>query len=206
MKLSKLSLVLTALFTHMAIESLHIVTIQTERIIKESQRGLKIQNKITQEQKRLAAPFEKIEAEIKAKEAILIDKQKALAKEDESFKNQASLLSAEARADKYDDLQRKHRELDKEVADFQLAMRQAHEDAKKVDQKLEMFYRKEMMSFEQEIKALIEQVSKAQGWDIVLAKETLIFASSATDKTDVIITKINEKEAAKESQETSTKK
>ena len=46
MKLSKLSLVLTALFTHMAIESLHIVTIQTERIIKESQRGLKIQNKI----------------------------------------------------------------------------------------------------------------------------------------------------------------
>lgn len=202
MKLSKLSLVLTALFTHMAIESLHIVTIQTERIIKESQRGLKIQNKITQEQKRLAAPFEKIEAEIKAKETIVIDKQKALAKEDESFKNQASLLSAEARADKYDDLQRKHRELDKEVADFQLAMRQAHEDAKKVDQKLEMFYRKEMMSFEQEIKAIIEEVSKAQGWDIVLAKETLIFASSSTDKTDVIIAKINEKETAKESQET----
>lgn len=202
MKLSKLSLVLTALFTHMAIESLHIVTIQTERIIKESQRGLKIQNKITQEQKRLAAPFEKIETEIKAKETIVIDKQKALAKEDESFKNQASLLSAEARADKYDDLQRKHRELDKEVADFQLAMRQAHEDAKKVDQKLEMFYRKEMMSFEQEIKAIIEEVSKAQGWDIVLAKETLIFTSSSTDKTDVIIAKINEKETAKESQET----
>ena len=198
MKSSKLALVLTALFTNFACDAVAIVTVQTERIIKESRWGLKIQASITAEQKRLSAPFEKIEVEIKAKETALIDKQKALAKEDENFKTQASLLSPEARADKYDELQKKHQDLDKEVADFQHAMRRAHEDAKKVDQKLEMFYRKEMMTFEQEIKAIIEQSAKAEGWDIVLAKEAVIFAGSATDKTDIIIAKLDAKEAKKE--------
>ena len=131
MKSLKSALVLTALFTNFTCNAVTIVTIQTERIIKESKWGLEIQASIASEQKRLAAPFEKIEAEIKAKEAALIEKQKSLAKEDADFKTQASLLSPDARADKYDDLQKKHRELDKEVADFQLAMRQAHEDAKK---------------------------------------------------------------------------
>ncbi len=128
----------------------------------------------------------------------LIEKQKSLAKEDESFKTQASLLSSDARADKYDELQKKHRELDKEVADFQLAMRQAHEDAKKVDQKLEAFYRKEMMAFEQEIKAIIEQTSKKHGWDIVLAKEAVIYAGPETDKTDIIIAELNAQEEKKQ--------
>ena len=198
MKSSKLALALTAIFSNAALQPVHIVTVQTERIIKESDQGKKIQISITAEQQRLAAPFEKIEMEIKAKEAALIEKQKSLAKEDESFKNQASLLSPDARADKYDELQKKHRELDKEVADFQLAMRQAHEDAKKVDQKLEVFYRKEMMAFEQEIKAVIEQTSKKQGWDIVLAKEAVIYAGAATDKTDVIIEELNAQEAKKQ--------
>jgi Skp family chaperone for outer membrane proteins len=198
MKSTKLAVVLTALLSNVALQSVQIVTVQTERIIKESQWGLQIQRSITTKQQELAAPFEKIEAEIKAKEAALIEKQKALAKEDESFKTQASLLSADARADKYDELQKKHRELDKEVADFQLAMRQAHEDAKKVDQKLEAFYRKEMMSFEQEIKMVIEQAAKKHGWDIVLAKEAVIYAGSATDKTDEIIAELDAQEAKKQ--------
>lgn len=213
MKSLKSALVLTALFTNFvcnADAALVIVTIQTERIIKESQWGLEIQGSIAAEQKRLAAPFEKIESEIKAKEAALIEKQKSLAKEDTDFKSQASLLSADARADKYDDLQRKHRELDKEVADFQLAMRQAHEDAKKVDQKLEIFYRKEMMAFEKEIKSIIEQTASTEGWDLVLAKEAVIFAGPVTDKTDIIIAKLDAKKAkqdkAKQAAKAVTKK
>ena len=199
MKSSKLAFALTVLFTNLTLDAVNIVTVQTERILKESKRGLKLQNSIAAEQKRLAAPFEKIEMEIKAKETALIEKQKSLAKEDENFKNQASLLSPEARADKYDDLQKKHRELDKEVADFQLAMRQAHEDAKKVDQKIDMFCRKEMMAFEQEIKAFINQISEGEGWDIVLIKEAaIIYAAPATDKTEVIIAKLDAKEDKKE--------
>jgi Skp family chaperone for outer membrane proteins len=210
MKSSNVALVLTALFTNFSCNAVNIVTVQTERIIKESKWGLEIQSSITSEQKRLAAPFEKIEAEIKAKEAALIEKQKALAKDDENFKTQASLLSPDARADKYDELQKKHRELDKEVADFQLTMRQAHEDAKKVDQKLEMFYRKEMMAFEKEIKAIIEDTATTEGWDIVLAKEAVIFAGSTTDQSDIIIQKLDEKKAkedkAKQAAKAVTKK
>ncbi len=70
MKSSKLALILTTLFSNIALESVQIVTVQTERIIKESQWGLKIQASITNKQKELAAPFEKIEAEINRKTKI----------------------------------------------------------------------------------------------------------------------------------------
>ncbi len=194
---TKLAFVLTALFTSCASQALHMVTVKTEAIIKDSKTGQNIQKKVATEQERLAAPFKNLEEKIKQQEAALIEKQKALAKEDELFKTQASLLSPEARSDKYEELQKKHRDLDEEVADFQRAMRKAHEDAKKVDQKLEAFYRKEMMAFEQEIKTLIEEVAKAEGWDVVLAKEACIYAGDTTDKTNVVIQKLDAKEDKK---------
>lgn len=206
MKTSKLALALTALFTSYASEAVSIVTVKTELIIKDSTRGQKIQNDVAKEQARLATPFQELEAKIKEQEARLIEKQKNLAKEDEDFKNQASLLSPEARADKYDELQKKHRDLDEEVADFQRSMRKAHEDAKKVDQKLEAFYRKEMTAFEQEIKNVIEDISKAEGWDIVLAKEAVIFAGEKTDKTGIVIKELNKKEADRAAVKAASKK
>src|SRR3989338_8960395 len=205
MKSSKLALALTALFASTASQAVHIVTVKTESIIKESTRGQKIQNDVAKEQKKLAAPFEELEAKIKKQETDLIEKQKALAREDENFKSQASLLSPDARADKYDELQKKHRELDEEVADFQRAMRKAHEDAKKVDQKLEAFYRKEMMAFEQEIKSVIEETAKSEGWDLVLAKEAVIYAGPSTDKTNTIVKKLDEKEAKRNADKASKK-
>lgn len=194
MKSIKLAVALTALFTSLVLQPVHIVVVKTEQIVKDTKRGKQIQADVSKEQRKLAAPFEKIEEKLKQQEADLMEEQKALAKEDENFKSQAALLSPDARADKYDELQKKHRDLDEKVADFQRAMRKAHEDAKKVDQKLEQFYRKEMMIFEQEIKALIEEISKSEGWDIVLAKETLIFASESVDKTNVIVKKLDDKE------------
>ena len=194
MKSSKLALALTALFSSCVSQAVHIVTVKTELIIKDSKCGNNIQKKVAKEQEKLAAPFKDLEEKIKKQEAALIEKQKALAKDDEAFKTQASLLSTDARADKYEELQKRHRDLDEEVADFQRTMRKAHEDAKKVDQKLEAFYRKEMMAFEQEIKAMIEDIAKSEGWDLVLAKEPVIFASDATDKTNMIIRKLDEKE------------
>lgn len=194
MKSIKLAVALTALFTSLVLDSAHIVIVKTEDIVKNTKRGKEIQATVAKEQRKLAAPFEKIEEKLKQQEADLMEEQKALAKEDENFKSQAALLSPEARADKYDELQKKHRDLDEKVADFQRSMRKAHEDAKKVDQKLEQLYRKEMMAFEQEIKALIEEIAKSEGWDIVLAKETLIFASESVDKTNLIIKKLDDKE------------
>ncbi len=85
MKTSKLAFALTALFTSCISDAAHIVTVKTELIIRKSKRGQKIQNSVATEQKKLAAPFEKLEAQIKEQEAILIEKQKALAQEDENF-------------------------------------------------------------------------------------------------------------------------
>lgn len=200
MQTSKFALILTALFVSSASQAVHIVTVKTEAIITESKYGKNIQVKIRKEQEKLAAPFKDLEEKIKRQEADLFEKQKALAKEDELFKTQASLLSPDARAEKYDKLQDKHRDLDEEVANFQRSMRKAHDDAKKVDEKLAAFYRKEMMAFEQEIKNMIRDIAKAEGWDIVMAQEACIFASEATDKTAVVIQKLDakeEKDAAK---------
>ncbi len=201
MKAFKSIFTATVLCTHFACQALNIVTIKTESLVKESKWGIRIQNNIMQEHKKLTAPFEKLEAEIKNKENVLIEKQKALAKEEADFKNQASILSPDARADKYDDLQKQHRDLDEDAAAFQRAMKKAYEDAKKVDQKIEMVNRKEMAAFEQEVKSVIEQVAQAQNWDLVLPKEMAIYASSATDKSQVIINKLDEIEAQREKAE-----
>jgi len=70
-------------------------------------------------------------------------------------------------------------------------MRKAHDEAKKVDEKLGQFYQKEMMAFEKEIKEMIGDIAKAEGWDLVLAKEAVIYASESTDKTDTIVRKLD---------------
>ncbi|MBP6869357.1 OmpH family outer membrane protein [Candidatus Babeliales bacterium] len=194
MKSMKLAVALTALFTNLALQAVHVVVVRTEEIIKETKRGKDIQASVGEKQKEFAKPFEKIEANLKQQEADLIEEQKAIAKEEENLKNQAALLSPEARADKYEAISKRRRDFEEKTANFQKAMRNAHEDAKKVDQKLEQFYRKEMMAFEQEIKKLIEEIAKSEGWDIVLAKETLIFASESVDKTKVVVRKLDEKE------------
>lgn len=181
--------------------ALVIVVVSTADIMKNSLQGQEIQKNVAKEEARLTAPFEKLEQEMKAKEAALIDKQKSLAKEEENFKNQASLLSTDARTDKYDELQEKRRNIEEEIADFQRAMRKAHEDAKKIQQKLELFYRKEMMAFEQEIKILIDQIAHEQGWDIVIPKEMTMSASAQADVTHRVIAKIDEKKIEKDRQE-----
>jgi Skp family chaperone for outer membrane proteins len=60
-----------------------------------------------------------------------------------------------------------------------------------------------MIAFEQEINAIIQEIAKSEGWDIVLTKEAgVIFASDKTDKTDIIIKKLDEKEAKKVAKKT----
>jgi Skp family chaperone for outer membrane proteins len=201
MKSFKFALVLTTLLAHYGIECASIVTVKTTEVIQYSKAGQKIKKRLEMKQVELAKPFEKIEAQIKAEENALMEKQKALARKDEEFKKQATLLSPDAYADKYDELQKEHRDLEAEITNFQRSMRLAQEDAKKVDQKLEIFYRKEMMAFEQQIKELIEQVAKAEGWDIVIAKEACIYANISTDKTEKIIKELDKHEEKEDKNE-----
>lgn len=211
MKSSRLSLLLTALLiSYPTIQAepnkenhkkthaqARIVTVKIERIVKESSRGKKIQDKIAKEQKKLSAPFEKVEVEMRKKEADVMEKVKSLDKEKENFQAQFSLLSADARIEKQEELEKKRRDLEEDKANFQRAVRIAHEDAKKVEQKLEMMYRKEMMTFEQDIRTLIHTISKSEGWNIVLAEENIIY--SDVDVTDIVVQKLDEKEETKSS-------
>lgn len=194
MKTYKLTMVLAALFVSTALQSATVVIVETTRIIQETIQGKKIQEKVKDEQGKLAQPLLEIETKLKKQEAEIVNLQKDLAQKEESLKKQATVLSAEALSEKYEELRKQHQDLEDTIADFQKTRRKAQDDAKRVDQKLEQLYRKEMMTFEQEIRALIEQISKAEGWDIVLAKESLIFASQTVDKTDYIIKKLDEKE------------
>ncbi len=205
MKSSKFSLILTALFiTATAMADHVVVTFSTTEVVEKSAYGVDMQTSLADEQKKLAAPFMEVDAKIQRQKAGLEEEQKALAAEEEELKKQtqAKVVSQEALAEKYDALQRKRRDLQEKIADFERLMRKAHEDAKMVDQKFENFYRRKMMIFEQDIKAMIEEIATAEGWHVVLAKEGVIYASKSTDKTELIIKKLNEKKE----KETTTKK
>lgn len=198
MKSFKFALALTTLFTGYTIESRNIVTIETAKIMQDSQAGNKIKKRLEKKQMELTKPFAKLEEEMKIKEAELMEKQKNLAKKGADLEKKRAVISQESYLDQYDELQKEHRDIEAEIANFRRSMMQAQEDAKKIDQKLEIFYRKEMMAFEQKIKSLIEQVAKAEGWDIVLAKEACIYTSESTDKTEKVIKELDKQEEKEE--------
>jgi Skp family chaperone for outer membrane proteins len=197
MKFHKLTALLFCMASYQLYSTTQVV-VETSRIIKESLPGIALQQNMMIKQEEFSQPFKKIEAELKAKEASINDAQKALAKDNETLKTQKSLLSAEAQADKFEELQARGRNIEEQVADYQRAMRKAHEEAKKVDAKLDQIYRKELAAFEQSIKDTIQELRKEHNWDFVSAKESFLATSDAVDKTDLVMKKVNAKEEAKQ--------
>ncbi len=197
MKSQKLTATLLLIAGYQLHATTHVV-VETSRIIQESLPGVRLQESMLVKQEELSQPFKKIEAELRAKESIINDAQKSLAKDNETLKSQKSLLSIEAQADKFEELQKRGRDIEEQVADYQRAMRKAHEEAKKVDAKLDQIYRKQLSAFEESIKETIKELRKEYNWDLVSPKESFLATSDAVDKTDIVMKKINAKEEAQQ--------
>ena len=183
-----------------------IVTINTKKIIEESVRGQEIQKKIGDEQTSITASFPAMESNIKSKDAQIAQQQNNYNEKVKSLEVKSKMLSEDARNKEVDDLQDIRRQIEELTAERERLIRKFNEEAKKAEQRLEQMYRKEMAAFEIEIREVIEMVTSLHSWDIVLTREAIIFASDRTDKTSIIITELNKKDAQRKATQAVEKK
>jgi|GEM_PF-1321570 len=187
-------------------ENLVIVTINTKEIIEKTDRGQDIQKKIGSEQALITASFPSMEANIKSKEAQIAQLQNSYNEKVKGLEAKSKMISEDARNREIDELQAIRRQTEEITAERERLIRNFNEEAKRAEQRLEQMYRKEMAAFESEIKEVIEIVTDLYGWDLVLTRESVIFASTKTDKTSIIIEELNKKDAQRKATQAAEKK
>ena len=208
-KLALVSAILLSSFTAQAKyyeKHLMIVTLNTKEIIEKSLHGKEIQKKINDEQASVTATFPAMEAAIKAKDTALAQQQNNYNEKVKSLEAKTKMISDEARNKEIDALQDIRRQIEETTAERERLIRKFNEEAKRAEQRLEALYKKEMMAFEAEIRAVIESVSQSEEWDLVFKQESCIFASERTDRTAMIISKLDEAELKRKETKQAEKK
>jgi len=200
MKSLKLHILLSTLFithitqTHDQEKHLTIVTINTKEVFDKSLRGKDIIQKINTEQASLTAGFPSMQTAIKSKEAAIEQQQNNYNEKIKGLEAKSKMLSEEARNKEIDTIQDIRRQIEESTAERERLIRKFNEEAKKAEQRLESLYKKEFTSFETEVRDIIETAKIEHNWDIIHPKEALLGASDRTDKTEIIINKLNNAE------------
>lgn len=174
--------------------TISIVTVKGSQVIKESQRGIAINEKLQKEEKRLTPNLNNLRSKLEKKEAEILKKQKALNEKAKEFEKSAPLLSDEAKQRKFESLQEEKRVIDEEASELQRLGRKYNAEAQRVKEKLDKLNEKELVSFNDEIKETIEEAANEFNWDIVLMEESVVFSSKKVNKTKVVIDRLNKKE------------
>ena len=202
MKSLKLACALTGILTGFAINAesavhhekhghhekpLVSVVIDTKKIIDQSIRGKDIQKRINDEQASVTANFPAMEANIRAKEAVAGQLQTSYNDKIKSLEAKSKMISEDARNKEIDELQEIRRQIEEAAADRERLIRKFNEEAKKAEQRLELFFKKEMAPFETEFNDVISSAQVMHGWDIIHRKEVLLGCSERADKTSIII-------------------
>lgn len=148
-----------------AAELVKVCTVDLQRCMEESNEG-----------KRIA---ESLKEELVEMQQRYADAQKELAELKKEIEKQSLMLSMDAKEDKQDEYDKKSRELTYLYEDLTEEAQVAQQNA---NQKIL-----------KEIYAIIQTVSKEQGFDLILAKSTsgVLFASDSLDITDLIIKELN---------------
>lgn len=168
-------------------ENIVTVVISTKRVVDESIRGKDIQKRINDEQASVTSTFPAMEANIRAKESLAGQLQASYNEKIKSLEAKSKMISEDARNKEIDELQEIRRQIEETTADRERLIRKFNEEAKKAEQRLEAFYKKEMAAFEIEINDIIDSAKIAYGWDIVQPREGLLNASERVNKTSIII-------------------
>lgn len=163
------------------------VVISTKRIIDESMRGKDIQKKINEEQANATTAFPTMETAIRGKESLVTQLQNSYNEKIKSLEAKSKMISEEARNKEIDEIQDVRRQIEETTADRERLIRKFNEEAKKAEQRLEAFYKKEMAAFEIEIKDVIASAKATFGWDFIHPREALLDASDRFDTTTTII-------------------
>jgi outer membrane protein len=121
-----------------------------------------------------------LEGLIKSKQATLDEKSKNIEKMKGELEKQASILSAEARKAKEDELERMIREYQRMVADSQGEVKKKENDY--------------TAGIVKELRVIIEKIGKDEGYTVILEKAEgiVLFSKENLDITDTVIKKYNE--------------
>jgi outer membrane protein len=127
-----------------------------------------------------------LESAIKAKQTVINEKGKAIEKMKGDLEKQSSVLSAEARKSKEDELENMIREYQRTVSDSQ-------SEVKKRESEL-------TSGILQEIRAIVGKMGKDGGYTLIIenAEGIVLYSKKDLDLTDAVIKKYNESKKAGE--------
>jgi len=118
-----------------------------------------------------------LESLIKSKQSAINDAEKSVEKLKADLEKQASVLSADARKSKED-------ELEKQIREYQRLVQDSQAEVKKKEAELTDAILKD-------VKELIDKIGEQEGYELIVEKSMVIYASKNTDITDIIMKKYN---------------
>lgn len=173
-------------------QTTNVITIEGEKVLKESKQGIAINEKLMKRQAKLAAPLQEEEQKIKNSEKKFLAAKKDFDKKLKELQGKSSeLLSPEAREKKGEKLRQEGQALEDMQMTLQKKVQRFQESAKGIEQKMNNIYQKEMTNFNKKIQNIIEKVATREEWDVALMKESTIYAHPSTDKTQMIIDELD---------------
>jgi outer membrane protein len=142
-------------------------SIDVQKVLNESESGKKAKTDL--------------EVLIKTKQSTIDEKGKAIEKLKADIEKQASVLSADARKNKEE-------ELEKSVREYQRLVQDSQAEIKKKEAELTDTILKD-------IKDLVEKTGETEGYALILEKGMVLYSNKGIDITDTILKKYNESKA-----------
>ena len=152
-----------------AATNLSIVSIDSLKIMQESNEGRDITAEIQKDIDSFQAQVQKSQQELMAMQ--------------EDLNKKTALLSQDALAEKTESITKKKKDLERELSDKEETLRG-------------VIQRKQMALRDKQLK-IAHEISEKEQWDMIVDKNTpgVLFASKSIDKTDVVLKAVNEKYA-----------
>ena len=147
-----------------AADNVKFGSIDVQKILNESEAGKKAKLDL--------------ESLIKSKQSTIDEKGKAIEKLKADIEKQASVLSADARKSKED-------ELEKGIREYQRLVQDSQADIKKKEAELTDAILKD-------VREIIDKIGEAEGYTLIIEKGMIVYSSKGIDITDSIIKKYDE--------------
>jgi len=150
-----------------AADTVKFGSIDVQKVLNESETGKKAKSEL--------------EGLIKSKQLTIDEKGKAIEKLKADIEKQASVLSADARKNKEE-------ELEKSVREYQRLVQDSQAEIKKKEAELTETILKD-------VKDLVEKTGEAEGYALILEKGMILYSNKGIDITDTILKKYDESKA-----------
>jgi outer membrane protein len=154
-------------FASHAADAVKFGAIDVQKVLNESENGKKAKSDL--------------EGLIKSKQITIDEKGKAIEKLKADIEKQASVLSADARKNKEEELEKSAREYQRLVQDSQAEIKKREAELTETILK--------------DIKDLVEKTGETEGYALILEKGMVLYSNKGIDITDTILKKYDESKA-----------